>query len=306
MPNPFKSDDDTATDGDPKAKPEATLEEEPNALFADTDPDGADDDGDDPDEDQLFDKPVDDLDKPKTVPIARLGKVVGQRNELRLTVATLEKALESSTALAKVFSEKYSRFDNPAQAVAFDADFMDGIETLSKTDGNVAELATKIKTFIETGRVPNMEQNAPTIPTPAESKPDPRVDKIIANQTRTSVEATLAGMDVKPAFRKLIADYVVKDGAQDLTRNSIVKLAKGFIEENGFTSAEILGVPGSGKPKVKKPPTGGTAKANTVEPAGADDDPAADPKRPEAAKNLNEWEAQKEARRAAFVREQTT
>lgn len=264
--------------------------EDANVLFGDDKPE----DSDDPLEDEdLFDED----DKKPEVPkgwtestYKRFKQVIGQRNDGRKTIDALTKAGEANKELAGVFSEKYGSFDNPAAIARFDADFMSAVETLSKTDVNIAQFADTIKNFQQTGRAPAVTTS--TTPAPvADPKPDVRVTKIIESNARRDVDAVLTDINVKSSFRKLIADHIVS-GDADLTtldRASVVKLAKGFIAEKGFTSKDVLEPVKDGAKKTTKPATSRQSGVATVErrtQAKPDSDASS---RPDAPKTREEW-----------------
>jgi hypothetical protein len=250
----------------------------------------------------------------------RFTQVIGQRNELRTqsaqkdaTIKTLQDAVESHKGIVGVISEKYGKFENPAAMVAADAAFMDAVEELGKTNPEVARFGAAIQNFLRTGEVPKMAdgtQPAPPAPatTPApETKPaeDPRITKIIEGNARKSIKETLAGLDVKASFRDIIADHVVKQDELDLTNLSetkVVEIAKAFIKDKGFTPEDVLQkvVEGKGSKKAKTTGKAGvsTKDSTTRERGGKGKDTG-----PKAPKDIDEWNAQREERRAAFIRE---
>lgn len=299
MENPFlKKDDTEETVVDPAAEEqnddELSAAEAENELF--------DDESESDDEDEaasLFDEDESEKKIPEKVPYKRLQKVVGQRNELRQQIGQLEKALDANKQLVAVFHEKYGKFDNPAAIAKFDADFMEAIEALSKDNQGVARFAESIKDYLKTGRVPNVSEEKQTFTSPQNTTPkeDPKVAKLVERDARNTVEATLEAMDVKPAFRALIADHVVKQEDVDLTdlsKAQVVDLAKQFIKSKGFKAAEILQT--TSKKKGKPSTTSGSSRAVTKE----SDETEEEEDRPPAAKSLEEWHSNREKMRRSL------
>jgi hypothetical protein len=327
MRNPFLKEDgaDPVKDAleleEPEVKEEVGEEEPENALF-----DGPDEDEEvteEIDEDNELFEGDDEPEVPKgwtKGTYDRFRQVIGQRNELRAekaqaaaAVKALQDAVDSNKGIVSIIAEKYGKFENPAAMVAADAAFMDAVEELGKTNPEVARFGAAIQHFLTTGEAPKMaDGTTPTIPavTPKKDetpREDPRITKILEGNARKSIKETLAGLDVKPAFRAIIADAVLKTDGLDLAaleEPQVVELAKAFIKEKGFTAADILATPQkeSGEKGGKKPKAGGKAGVGTKVADQRTRGKKAD-ETPEGPKDVDEWNARREERRASFIRE---
>lgn len=327
---PFKLDGTESEGDEPEVLKKEEDEPQESALFDDLDEseevtEEVDDDA------TLFEPEPDGKDKiPKgwtQGTYNRFREVIGQRNELRTdkvatatTIQTLQAAVEAQKGIVGVIAEKYGKFDNPAAMVAADAAFMDAVEELGKTNPEVARFGVAIQHFLKTGKAPTMaDGTTPAAPvlaaTPApETTPaeDPRITKILEGNAKRDIKALLGNLDVKPSFRDIIADHVLKqDGLDlaDISETKVVQFAKDFIKDKGFTAADVLAnvsdpeKGGKGKGKAK---TGGKAGVGVTDASARGDDGKAKDTSPKPPKDLDEWNVNREARRDAFVRESTT
>lgn len=273
-----------------------------NDLFPDDDADvsRADDEGvDDPD--ALFDG---DGVTPKAPPKGwtektynRFRQVIGQRNEGRKASAKDAATISALEKQVRGIQDKYGRFDNPDAVMAADADFMGALEQAVKVNPSLSQLADQVKAFQQTGSI-NVAPQPGQLPAPLITPPvvratveapkqDPQVAQLIEQNARTTIGTALDGLNVKPAFQKLIADSIVantKDNLAGIDRAGVVFAARAFIKDKGFTSAEVLS---KQAPKPKgKPATGQQAQAATSTPLSGE---TPEGERPEAPKTREQW-----------------
>ena len=296
---------ESADDAMPKDADEESLDSEENPLFSE-DSDESEDDDEETEEDEddsLFEDEK--LEKRPDVPYDRFSKVIGQRNELRSKLETIEGRLEVTQAVQQLLDDKYSQFKDPAAQVGWDAEFVGALENLIKEDGSFAEFAQAVESFMETGKVPKMSEQTETPETNAsrkEPQPDARVDVIIERDARRTIDEALAKQGVKPSFRDIVADYMIGSDAVDngsIRSADAVKFTKTFIAERGFTQEDVLENPSTeerkGKPATKGSP--GTATATKDDSDGGESDA---PKGEKPPQTRNEWDARRDERRRAL------
>jgi len=319
---------EAAAEGDEPVEDEG-LESEGEDLFAE------------PDEDELFAESADeDLfeeeEASEQKPVShksfrkRVGKLTAQREEARREAAkareelaeargrleAIQQEYETTRELARVFQEKYGKFQDPAKQALWDSSFMEAAEELAKTNPEVRAAVNAVADHVSGGKVMNTGREAAPTREPEKKaeaeapKPDPRVEAIVRQNAQRTVHDALGA--VKPAFRDVIADHIVNRPDVDLTTldaSAVKKIAGAYIREKGFTREEVLAKPGkavkaetpSAKEEPKKAPTAsgkGTAVAPSLKKA-----PEGSGEKPEPPKSRSEWEARRNERLEAFFQE---
>lgn len=216
LPAFFGGDDGDADELDPF---------EPDADDGDEE-DPADDDGDEDAEEDDAPRAA----PPKTVPYKRLQQVVAERNELREHVGELKAVQTQHKEFLAGISARYGKYANPINVLGSDADFMDAMETLARTDPSIKDLYKKVTT--------SMANPGAAAAAPAK---DARLDRIMEREARRTAEDTLAPLKLAPKYQKLIVDHVITNGGEpaDVTPEVVKKLTKAFLKDRGFTIDEM-------------------------------------------------------------------
>jgi hypothetical protein len=225
-------------------------------------------------------EPVKQPEKPQTVPLKRLSRVIGERNELRESLAAAERKLAEVNGklgvleqVQGVVNKKYA--GNP-QLLEFDANFMETFSTLTKTDPALAAAAAKIQAAMKQNGAPTVsltpETTDATPETPESAEPDAAVVAIVHRDAMRTITEALSP-HVKPHFAKMVAkDVIANTTLEDLgafDARAAVEAAKLFFKEEGIPAEEyLLPKPNGGK----KPAVGGAGKgrASTTPAAGGD------------------------------------
>lgn len=253
----------------------------------------------------------------RTVPYARLQKVVHQRNELRDENRELQSKVGELSPTAAAFEEAYprDRFKDPINQMKWDVEFMATLEKLTKTNRVVQQAAQAVMAAMEEGE-PVSTEKSPERTAPAE-KADEAADSksaaVLARIERREAAATIKSVmpaNIRPSFAKLIEDHVLastKD-LSSLTGPKVVALAKKWLSDNGFGPSDIL------QPTKKEAETEEPTKAST-KPASAGGSGKAAPtakrgsKRAEASeeeagppKSYEEWETRHNQSREGLLR----
>lgn len=303
MENPFRKESgelDESIVENLETPEEAAPEEEPTELDDDDDEVElfeSDDDDDVADEDEDEDEALFDEEKkeaPESIPYKRFQKVIGERNELREKMSTIEARLDSIQELNAVVAEKYKDFRDPAGQAAWDADFVSALEQVKDQPG-IKEAVQAVIRYMDSGEMPDMSDNtAPKAKAAREatSAPDPRVEKIIEREAINTINASLPD-NVRPAFKTVLTDYILgtRDDLDGLTKAQVLAATREFIEEKGFSRDDVY--KGTKGKAADKPATtsGQTAAATADKPAEAGEENA-----PPKAKDYNEWQKNREAR----------
>lgn len=319
--------------------PEADAEAQLDALEAGEAPADGDDEAAG---DGLFGETTEDKaetteDKPKgEKPVSqkvfqkRISKLAQQRREAREEAAAArEKAARLEGTLA-AYGERYSKWEkegiDPATQARWDADFMDAAEELSKNDPTLAAAMGKVKEYLDTGRKSTVSDKI-TTPTftadptnkaaksEADSKEtarDPAVEKLVRRGAEAEITSTLKELGVKDSFGKVLRNHIVNASGVDLTdldRDTVVKLSRKFISENGFTEEDVLRQSAKGKSdektsKGKKAPATTSGKAGKAAEAtkSKEESGGEASDKTSAPKTRDEWEAEKESRIQSFAR----
>lgn len=274
MENPFtKTDEDLAA---ALKDDETAADDETSELFADAatqevgdttqeESDGADADADEDDAHELFKADsAADKERPKSIPIGRLNEVIDQRNDARQAIESMTGELESLRSLTSTFQEKYADRKDADKLIAYDADFMNTLEELSKHDAAVAGVVQAVQSRINYKGGPTVTKRADTAPDfnstgKADAAPaaDPRVDAVLERDARRQVTETLETLDIKPSMRKLFTNLVVAnaDDLADLDEAAIKADLRAYIRDNGLSAADVLGDGKADAGTSKKPAT---------------------------------------------------
>lgn len=309
--------DEPADDTDTSEEEEAAEDEEGSDLFGkadddDEEPSDEDDEGEEEGEDLFEDKPKTPKGwNPKTY--ARFKKVIGQRNDLREKLETIEGRLELNQEIQKLLDGEYSKFEDPLAQVRWDSGFTTALESLIKADPSFSQFAQAVLHHWKTGEVPKMSDQQKTATNTAVVPPlkgdddapktDPRVDSIIESNARSTVDRVLTERGAKPSFRAIVADYIVGSNLDlaALKPPEVMRFAKDFIKDKGFTEADVLEPKTEDGDKPRKPATGGR-KAAAIK-AGGSDDKGGNTDQPgkDAPKTLDEWEKNRSQRLDSFL-----
>ncbi len=235
-------------------------EEDDSSLFPDGDESAA---GEEADADEPDDGQKEGRDGAPKGLMKRLRRLVAQRNEVRQELEALRQEVAANEPLLATLKEKYGRFENPAAQLKQDAEFMDAVEELAKSDSIVRQAVSVINQYLKTGAKPVPEQRQQSNTSPAEAK----VQKLLERAARDTIEKTLSEKGVRPAFRRLIARSILSNDKVDLAEldeRAVIRFAREFVRDAGFDPKDLLEPrKADGSPK----PAPGTGRAATSEPA---------------------------------------
>jgi hypothetical protein len=268
------------TDGDAEAAPDAEEDDSEDAEPSAEEPKGK------------SKKPEGDW-----VPLKRLNKELHKRTQL-------QEELREVRFAADAIQDTYKEYKDPVGQMRTDARFMGAVETLSQKDPRVQAAVNVILTFMETGEIPAMSdsQQPSAAPAPKSAQADPRIDAIVTREAHRVIDAALPA-NIRPSFKNVVRDYIVANASDlaDLDNHEVVSLTSEFIKAKGFTKDEVYVTPSAKAAPAKPPTSSGRQKAVVVKAAkGAGD---SKPQGREAPKSIEEWEAAREARIAAFASE---
>jgi hypothetical protein len=152
-----------------------------------------------------------------------------------------------------VIEKHYSNYEDPAGQMAFDANFMEVLETLSKgnsADAVAARRAAKaVLSQIEGGTpVSNEESN--------EAPSNPVMDKLLQRDAKRTIDEALPD-GVRALFKKGLTDYILAEVAPEdlisMNEERVLGAAREYAKNNGLTSDDIYTA--KGKPSTSKPAT---------------------------------------------------
>lgn len=222
--------------------------------------------------------------KPGKVPYARFSEVNVKRKAEAERAAKAEarvKELEEKYgAYSKEFEPLYSKFEKPWDQLKEDAAFAEAWWSL-REDPDVQRALAKIQQHHQ-GRIKVSDRDVKPAAAPAEPQSDPRVEELVRERTRDTVESILKDYNVRGELRGVISAYVLDQKSLKPTREAVTMAIQEFVNGNGWTREFLRGSPG--KSRSVALPNPGNLNAG----APAKKDPAPQPDKP---KTLSQAEA---------------
>lgn len=245
----------------------------------------------------------------------RIGKLVSQRENEREGRLKAESEAASLKEQVQVISDRHAK--NP-ELFAHDVAFMDNIDELSKSHPEVLRIAKAVQEFGTTGVFKlggkEVKPLAPASTTEKEQEKetakgeDPRVAKVLEKAARKEIASALNAMNVKPSFVKLVTKEILENGEvdiSDLDSDEVEDLARKFIADNDLSESDVLKTAEpkkEGEGEESPEASGGGGKAAGVVKTPEEKQKEAEKAEAERPKTIEEWDAQRTARRdAAFA-----
>lgn len=234
----------------------------------------------------------------------RINQLVAQRNEARDRVVSLDKELanlngqlEALKGLDPVFRKKYSKFEDPAGQLEYDAAVMDQLWELAQTDPHMKTVYDRLHAIVShEAEGSTLKESPVSEPTPAPAA-DPRMEKLLAKEARGIVDGALPA-NLKPAFKKVFVNHLMSelsmDEVLDLDTEDVIGLAKAFAVDNEFTREDLYG------PNVK-PAASALPASEGKSPTEGKEKPA--PEKVATAKDASEYRSQWNSRREEILGE---
>jgi len=201
--------------------------------------------------------------KAATVPLARLSKVVSQRNVLRDNLSAAEQALARVEGQLSQYKELdglvSAKYASNHDLLKFDSEFMETWDRLAKADPSLAQAAAKVKAAMGN---PALETtiNTPAAPAEEQATPNAAISKLLEREVKSVFKEAL-GPHIKSHFVESVARDVLANvdlnALADLTKEQAVEMAKVYFTDTGTPPAEYL-IPTQAAAAAPKPATKGS------------------------------------------------